>query len=537
MTLLLPSATPAQENPGYEAALARYRECMARLPFRHHTEGRQRLARTGRQEALDLLVKDYEKPAVHPEHTRYTLASLFGRHFDAPETAAALRALRERHDGPVDMWLWVGALQVEANRFGAEGVLAIATGDRDATRRAVAIAALGRARSSALSAGVLANCSDFPRREAERSVLLGAMSGAIHDNRRRLEEQDYRTALRAYIGLLAEDVDLTHTQRLQVARHLQWTLSGPALFDRPEPWLELLDRTDAPRPASTHTVTAPRFFGIETEGERFCYVVDLSDSMCKEIHPSVRPSGPTTGPKPAKKPRGVLPDESDLPWHEIRTRFDLARAHLRISLQRLAKDKYFSVVVFGTKAEPLESCRGLVKATPGNIKRVIAELDAIEIGPPEPKTSPEGTLRGRTNMHAGLRMAFGLSGKGYVGEAAYVDPAALTQGCDTIFLLSDGAPSWDDFDATDKDYGEGQVIVDTEYAEPAPRRQMLVYTGPYVDDPWLVDDFERMNAFRRVVVHCIGIGEAKMSLLRQLAKIGHGEVMAVGQRDGGGEGR
>ena len=107
---------------------------------------------------------------------------------------------------------------------------------------------------------------------------------------------------------------------------------------------------------------------------------------------------------------------------------------------------------------------------------------------------------------------------------------AMAEGCDTIFLLSDGAPSWDDFDKRDKDYGEGNVIYDNEYAAPAPRTPFLIYHGPYVLRHWLEDEVARMNVFRKVQVHCIGIGEADIGLLRRIAGNAMGEVFLRGAK-------
>jgi hypothetical protein len=239
---------------------------------------------------------------------------------------------------------------------------------------------------------------------------------------------------------------------------------------------------------------------------------------------------------PRVKKKRELMDETDLPWNKIVTRWDLAREQLRISLLRLTADKYFSIVWFGTGSGTLESCKGMIKATRGNVDRVIAELDSIETKMPAKLTaqelvvSPDGQLRGKTNLHAGLRRAFGLAGRGFVETVAYVDPEALTEGCDTIFLLSDGAPSSDDYEATDKDYGEGQVVVDQEYGQAAARTPRLIYPGPYVREDWLVEDLKRMNAFRRIRLHCVGLGEANMSLLRRLADVGRGEVFVFGDK-------
>lgn len=538
-SLLAASPVFAQDPPGYADALARYKETQSRIPFRFHVEGRQRLAETRSPAALALLAEDYAKAKTVPEYARYTLAAMFGKHFDRAECVEALTALRNANTKLVDTWLWVHALRIQADHVGDTELVAIAREGKNSLQRAAAIAAIGESRSGNLKSVIVPVCVDFPKKESDRMALLGAMSGALWENKSRVNDAEYRDALTAYIGLLGDDVGLSHTAKVQMARHLQWILKGPALFVNPEPWLELLARGEVKKPpASSHTTVQPRFFGVETEGERFCYVVDMSDSMCKPISPSAKPQGgPITGPKVKKKRE--LVDESDLPWNKINTRWDLAREQLRISLMRLPPDKHFSIVWFGTESGTLDSCKGMIKATKGNVDRVIAELDAVDAKPPakltdeDKKISPDGKLRGKTNMHSGLRRAYGLAGRGFVEEYGYVDPEALVEGCDTIFLLSDGAPSWDDFFATDKDYGEGKVVMDNEYNAEAKRTPNLVYQGPYVFDEWLVEDVKRMNAFRRIRMHCIGLGEANMGLLKRLAEMGHGEVFAVGDGKAG----
>lgn len=521
----------AQNPPGYDDALARYNECIGRIPFQHHTEGRKRLAETRAVAAFPILAADYAKPKAYPEESRYTLAALLGKNFDRPEFVEPLTALRVAHNKPVDTWLWVQALRIQTDRVGDTEVIALAQEGKNALHRAAAIAAVGASRSANLKAVVVPTCINFPKkeREADRMVLLGAMSGAMWDNRARVNDAEYREALTAYIDLLGDDVGLSHTAKVQMARHLQWILGGPALFVNKEPWLELMQRGDVKKPSTATTQVAQRFFGVETEGERICYVVDMSDSMCKEISPESKPATtPITGPK-VKKKRELM-DEGDLPWHKIKTRWDLAREQLRISLFRLTPDKHFSIVWFGTESGTPDSCKGMIKATKANVDRVLAELDKIEVGKPDANISPDGVLKGRTNMHSGLKRAYGLAGRGFVDTCAYVDPEALTEGCDTIFLLSDGAPSFDDYEATDKDYGEGNVVMDQEYSKGAARTPQLKYPGPYVHDEWLIEDVRRMNAFRRIRLHCIGLGEANMDLLKRLAEMGHGEVFAVGNK-------
>ena len=514
----------------YEEAVDRHKECLTRKPFWFHTDGRDKLAQTGRPEALTMLVEDYRRVRDYPEFSRYTLASLFGRYFKKKDHATALNLLRNEFEKPEHAWLWAQALRAEIDATDDKRAIDIATSHKNYALRAAAIAALGNSNRGELKTAILANCAEFPRKEADRMVLLGAMTGALWEQKGRVNSDSYREALRAYISLLGKDVKLSKLAKLQIARHLQSILNGPAKFVNPEPWLELLERGEVKVKTDNRTRSKPRFFGIESEGERICYVLDMSDSMCKDIDPDARPKGPITGPRKKKKKKGLALDESDLPWHEIETRWDLAREQLRISLSRLSSDKRFAIVWFGTEAGTLSSTKGMVKASKGNIKRALAELDSIRPGDPVPNKAPDGTLRGRTNVHSGLRVAFGLADRGVVDEAAFIDKGPLTQGCDTIFLLSDGAPSWDGFGIDDKDYGEGQVVVDVEYGAAAGRQERLEYGGPYGVDPrWLVEDLRRMNAFRRIRMHCVGLGEANVRLLEQMAGIGNGEVFVVGR--------
>ncbi|HEX6813403.1 MAG TPA: hypothetical protein VF384_17425 [Planctomycetota bacterium] len=537
---------PAPDNPRYAEALARYKDCITRIPFRYHTDGRERLAETREMEAFRILSQDYVKSDDYPEYTRYTLGSLFGRHFTKSEFVDGLDALRKANDKPVDTWMWVKALKCKIDAVGDAEAIEIAQTDKNVLHRAAAIAAIGESRNGNLKAVILPICADFPKKEYERYMLLGAMSGALIENKRRVNDEEYREALTAYIGLLGEEVDLPHTAKVQMARHLHLIVGGPALFINQQPWLDLLKGGDVKAPQKGHTVVAPRFFGVETEGERFCYVIDMSDSMLMPISPGARPpepSGPVTGPRqPPKKKKRELLDEEDLPWDKIKNRWDLAREHLKISLWRLTPDKHFAVVWFGDESGTLDSCKGMIKATKGNVDRVVAELDSIKPIKPEEAPAREGhtkrkgvgpegkVLRGNTNMHSGVKRAFGLAGKGFVEEFAYVDPEALTEGCDTIFLLSDGAPTMDDFYVSDKDYGEGNVVEDQETATPAQRTPRLWYPGPYAQDDWLVEDVRRMNAFRRIRLHTIGLGEANDALMSRLAEIGRGEYCPVGKK-------
>ncbi|MFY9343763.1 MAG: hypothetical protein WAT39_14840 [Planctomycetota bacterium] len=522
----------------FEEALARYKVCLARKAFLHHWQAREVLGWLGSPEAVPLLVKDYATVKEYAEYSRYTIAEVFGRRFRQPDAVEPLRALRAAHRTPGDAWLWYHTLRNQADTAGTAELVAIATTDKSPVLRAAAILALGDSKSGDVQGVVMPNCVEFPKKESERMVLLGAMTGALFANRSRINADDYRAALTAYIGLLEPAVALSHIAKVQMARHLQIILKSPAPFVNPEAWLDILARGELKQPTKT-TTTAQRFFGVETDGERIVYVVDMSDSMLKPIEPSAKPAtGPVTGPKEKKKRNAVL-DESDLPWHAIKTRWDLARENLRISLSRLTPDKEFCVVWFGAEEGTLDACKGLIKASRGNIDRVMAELDGIKARK-DPKDQheqmpPEGKLRGDTNLHGGLRLAFALHSKGFASTAAYVDPQALAEGCDTILLLSDGDPSVDDFLMEDKNYGEGKTVHSFERGEAAPDQPMTTYPGPFVSQgtthcPTIVADVRRMNAFRRVRLHAVGLGEANMELMKALAQIGNGEALTVGAK-------
>lgn len=56
----------------------------------------------------------------------------------------------------------------------------------------------------------------------------------------------------------------------------------------------------------------------------------------------------------------------------------------------------------------------------------------------------DGRQPGEGILHGGLRLAYRITDRGVLGESEYVDPSGRERGADTIFLLSDGEPTWDD---------------------------------------------------------------------------------------------
>jgi hypothetical protein len=328
-----------------------------------------------------------------------------------------------------------------------------------------------------------------------------------------------------------DDETVPRSARLVVARHLAKALAADTVALESAYWRGLLSAEAAEKKAKaaekqgkTVNYVKPKFFGVEASGERIAYVIDLSDSMLAPIDlgPEKRPTGPTSGPKP-KREKGALPTEDDIPWHLVKTRFDLAREHLKISLQRLGEEQSFTVVTFGSKAELLDGLTGMVKATPGNVKKAISALDGIRIGGPQ-TGKPYGVLAGDTNLHSGVRLAFRVRARGVVEEFEHVELTGFEEGCDTIFVLSDGDPTVDDYLVEDADFGDGDVVSDRESKEKAPRTARLIYQGPYADWNHLLEDVRRMNLFREVEIHCISIGDAQPGWLQRLAELGLGTL-------------
>src|SRR5262249_33661699 len=123
-----PAAAPSS---AYETALARYKECIARLPFVYQTEGREKLAQTRCPEALAILTDDYKGTKAHPQYARYTLGTLFGRCFLDEASVAPLQALRNACDKPVDTWLWCQTLRGKIKNGAGDEVATMARDDKN----------------------------------------------------------------------------------------------------------------------------------------------------------------------------------------------------------------------------------------------------------------------------------------------------------------------------------------------------------------------------------------------------------------------
>lgn len=511
-----------------ERGFARYEECIKRIAFIHHGMAWAALGQTNDPRAVEIFIDDYKKHPVSTEFARYLMAAHGTRHLKALEVMDGLNEWRMTYDDPEDAWLWMRTLRNCAQRGKGEWAEEVVRDKKEEFfLRAAALDGLAQAGDTRLFTLASEIALDMPKKPEERSVFVGALADALVSLKGKRSTKEYRSMAVPIIRLL-DDEDLPYSAKLVIARHLMVALDQKTLVMDSQPWVNILanlakKQTTQPTAKSDLEYVKPTFFGVEGTGKRIVYVIDASDSMCKKI--TGKPKGPVTG---GKREKSDLPTEADIPWAIVHTRFDLAREHLKISLKRLSEDQSFCVVLFGDGARTLDATKGLVQAKKNAVKKAIKELDKIQEGPPA-GTRVDGTLEGDTNMHAGLRLAFSVIDKKPLDETPYVDLEAHLEGADTIFLLSDGDPTCDDWPMQDAPYPEFNVVTDFETKNPAaPTGNRMNYFGPFQNWHNLLEEVRRMNMFREVELHAIAIGEVQMPFLEMLAKIGLGKAVKVG---------
>ena len=213
-------------------------------------------------------------------------------------------------------------------------------------------------------------------------------------------------------------------------------------------------------------VEVPTYYGIKILSDRMVFVIDVSLSMNDPIEIDRR--------KLLSETRTLRPDEEDerrgprledqIDWFKIKTRLDLAKAQLIFALGQLEGRHAFNVVFFSEYAEPWQE--RLVKATVRNRVKAAAYVEAL---------GANAEIRGGTNAWAALETALAFGGR---------DPdKRYAEGIDTIFFLSDGAPS----------------------------------VGAYVDPDEILTQIRRLNATRKIKIHVIAIANFDIAFLRSLA--------------------
>jgi uncharacterized protein YegL len=202
-------------------------------------------------------------------------------------------------------------------------------------------------------------------------------------------------------------------------------------------------------------VAAPRkedvhYYGIKIKSDKVLFIIDTSGSMKEEKRapaPTVPPKGPTT--KEPEKPKEPPAGKFSGPKIEI------AKQELKRAIKALPKEALFDIISFNHTVQQWQP--KMMQATDANKELAYAWVRDIP-------------AVGSTYIDGALQMAFKMAGMG-----AY-DRAYPGVGVDTIFLLSDGAP-------TDNSYPEVKLMEPKE----------------------ILDHVREWNSQKRVVIHCIGI--------------------------------
>ncbi|MHC4407604.1 MAG: vWA domain-containing protein [Planctomycetota bacterium] len=537
--LLVVTAVHADD---FEKKYRQFRKYINRPSLRKRVEGLEILASSGDVRALKVLTKVYAKPPKAPrDQTKYLTVSIAWDRFGEPEHVAAWEEWRNKFGKPTDAWLWFRALDINTMHNGAKTAMSVANSKRNIFLRAAAVHAVGVYHEPLILPIIPKFLEKRPERGLDRALLVEACGRALVRQINEVGTDEFRNAALK----LMKQFDLKETPartRWVLARCFARIFKSNKIYlESSAPWRQMLQAEDArtvkidPRYAPQKR---PTFVGIEATGKRIVYVIDMSDSMLTPLTAREQKilRGPVSGTRKGKKKKeekdkSPLLAEKDLDWKKIKNRFDAAREYLIISLRSLEPDMHYAVIGFGEQADFFRSTPGLVAASKGAVNNTISELRAYRAGP-KGDNRPHGTLKGTTNMHGGLRRAFMLRGKGMAKTGEYVDPKTFSLGCDTIFLLSDGNPTWDDWANTDS-RDKGDRVGDPEMGGGGDQSATtLNFPGPYARNRHLFEDVQRMNLFRQVEIHGIGIGEASRSFLEALAGNGLGRVRMIGKSMG-----
>lgn len=508
--VLLAGVARAEEPPTFAEAERRWKRHAKRPPLQLRWRAMYDLAWTQEPAAFELLARRYGRPRAPKDHERYLIASLCGEYFNEPDDLPRLQALARKHVKDRDAWLWFHVLET-ARRVEATAWVEEVAADTRRNRfvRAAALESMARAADSR-ALEVLREQLDGEtwRKPFDRSLLLESGASILLAWKVVAAEEPYQqTALRLLERLREKDVgDRT---RLVVARRLGRAFDVDRLSLDPAYWEQVV-RNQKEIARGSDTLARPRFGGLEATGRRIAYLIDMSDSMAQPLDPGALPD--------LEVGVDILDDDRA---RTIGNRFDLARELLRASVTRLPKGTEFLVVVFGSEARCLEATPGLTPATPRAVEKAMAEIEAVVPGNDEWKA---------TNMHGAFLRAFQATSGRPLKEDEHVLEKGFARGCDTVFLLSDGEPTFGEFGAWDV-ADPGTRVGDAEHGDASAidEERKIFFWCPYRWGVTMLRDLRRLNLFRKVEIHCLGTGEADEKLLEQIAEIGLGRVRILGK--------
>ncbi|MBZ0134974.1 MAG: hypothetical protein K8I27_01215 [Planctomycetes bacterium] len=286
--------------------------------------------------------------------------------------------------------------------------------------------------------------------DGEDAVLLESAAWAAAKVYKPLhkEKQPVLEAWRLVMDEIARRVDdeentLPRTRR-EAALALQHAFGTKHPYQYKMMWKQMFDTGIDPL-SDDDGRTVASFMGLDVFGQRILFLIDASDSMLNPLSDEELESvkGPITGDKRRGK------DAYEIDWSRVHTRFDAARENVKWTLSRLDKDKQVAVILFGDDAQALPATNSFISASPGNVRKIQATLDAIRPGKPSEDMAskrPHGVLLGETNYYAALLTGYRMGKSGMINSPReHWDMKLIEEGADSIFLLSDGSPIRDGF--------------------------------------------------------------------------------------------
>jgi HEAT repeat protein/TolA-binding protein len=192
------------------------------------------------------------------------------------------------------------------------------------------------------------------------------------------------------------------------------------------------------RKADPGKARTPSYFGVEIISKRIAFVIDCSGSMAQEV--TVQKEG-----------GGV----------ETMNRLDLAKSELKTAIEKLRPGTHFNLVRFDSNFRVLHEKPK--KLSPRSVKEARQFVDGLQPG-------------GATNIYDSL------------------EEVLKTGDVDTIFFLSDGAPS----------------------------------AGTFIDPGKILEEISRLNEQSQVTIHTIALGFTS-DFMESLAEQNRGSYIVAGQ--------
>ncbi len=241
-------------------------------------------------------------------------------------------------------------------------------------------------------------------------------------------------------------------------------------YERDEEGGDDEDPPPPPDPAGVASgVKEPTYFGIKVISDRVLFIIDLSISMRTPVDVDklkLAREAAQTGPG-VSEDRDREEFEETVQWWKIKDRLDLAKAQLKFVIKNLGEKQQFEIVAFSDKVVAWNGGK-LMKATRRAKAKAVQFVDLLVT---EGETFA-GT--GATAAGAVLDFSFQMAGPG-------AHDKNYKSSVDTIFFLSDGAPS---------DRNEDEIL----------------------------DEVVHRNRMRKIKIHVVAIINYSVRFLRLLAE-------------------